>query len=388
MGRLSISRQGQAFAKIEASFGVSETLAASNAIRHMSIALDVDNFNRENVNEKKVSPGASLANRATRRKSADWSLEALLRMGGVVNTAPELDPILVAGFGQKTSRVLATTVASGGTLTGATLTSAGTLAVGDPVLITCPDGRKRVRFLATVVGNVVTWSDALPSGQVPANGAAVKGSIRYHLTTALSSSLTIAHYLLKTDQSAGLAREAIGAVVDKLSITLDANAEPMIAASGMAKAVNVAQTKPGAFTTIGSLPPSGLIGEMLVGGVAMPFLKFKADIDNAMGLRKDEYGYAEATEAYRAGRRAVALSLSAHVDDEATLYTPTRNGSYPALFVQGGDTEGNIFAIRVPNADLKVPKTSDGDNEADWDYTGMALETTDGANDEIALAIF
>jgi hypothetical protein len=35
----------------------------------------------------------------------------------------------------------------------------------------------------------------------------------------------------------------------------------------------------------------------------------------------------------------------------------------------------------------KVAKTSDGDEEADWDFQGMVLETADGMNDEVSLAL-
>lgn len=388
---LSIGRQGQLYGKIQAAYQTAESLAASNAIRHVNVTMPYDNKNRETVVEKKTSPGHAVSQRADRRKSAEFALEAFLRMGGVVNTAPELDPVLVAAFGTKTNVTLSTTVASGGTLTGATLTSAGTAAVGDGIMLTCPDGKKRIRRLATVVGAVVTWSPALPAGQVPANGSTVKCSITYKLTTANVQALTLAHYLKKTDQSAGLKRAIIGAGVDKFAIELDANGEPKITASGMGREVisgASVQAQPGGFTTVGGLPPSGLIGEMLIGGVAMKFVKFKADVSNGLYWRRDEFGDNGAVEMFRADRLAVNLSINCHAEDEATLYNLAEAGTNAGLHIQGGDTEGNMFALWAPQAEFKVPGQGDGDGVVDWDYTGMALESVDGANDQIALALF
>ena len=382
---LQLSRQGRVYAKLEAAYGVQETLAAANAIRHQSIDLPADKFNRETLMEKQTGAGQIAANRVDRRESAGFSLEAVLRAGGVVNTAPELDPFLQAAFGQTTSVVLATTVASGGTTTGATLTSAGGLAVGDPVLITCPDGKKRARFLTSVAGAVVAWTPALPAA--PSNGAAVKGARRYHQTTTNTKSLTIAHYLVKSDLTAGLERQVIGAGVDKFTLSLDANAEPTASFSGDAKTFTDAQTKPGGFTTIGAAPPSGIVGEAMVGSTALLWLKAKIDIENGLWLRRDEAGVALASEMFRAKRRSVGLSLSTHVEDRSLLYDPGIAGTSQAVFFQIGFTEGNIIAVRIPLFEVKVPKTSDGDEVADWDFSGPANESADAANDAITLAI-
>lgn len=386
MGLLSLGRQGRTYAKLESVYGTAEVLAAANAVRHSSIDLNGDKFNRETLMEKQTGARNTATTRVDRRESAAWSVDAWLRPAGALNTAPEADQFLQAAMGQTTSVTLSTTVASAGSLTGATLTSAGTLAVGDPVLITCPDGKKRVRFLTSVAGAVVGWAPSLPSGQVPANGAAVKGGRRYHLSTALAKSLTIAHYLVKTDGSAGLERQVIGAGVDKMSITLDANAEPMISLSGDAKQYGAAQAKPGGFTTVGGNPPSGIVGEAMIANSAILWLKSKIELTNGLWWRKDEAGVALASEMLRAKRSELSVSLSAHVDDPTVLYDLTVAGTLFGLFNQIGFTEGNIVAFYLPKVELKIPKTSDGDEVVDWDYSGAAFDSTDASNDALTIA--
>lgn len=390
---LQIGRQGQLYVVTESTYGTIPTLNATDALRHKSIRMPFDNFNRRTILEKKQSPGHTTAQRTAQRKRAEGTLEAILRPSGTLNTVPECDEVLTAAFGSKTNITLSTTVNAGtGAVGGATLAATTGLAVGDFVLITCPDGKRRLRQLLTIPGGgVVTWAPNLPAGQAPADSAAVKGVITYKLTTALAISLSAAHYLKFTDLSAGRKRALKGWVIDKLGLAFDANDDPMFTASGPAKNVDDAPSQPGSFTTVGGQPPSGITGELLIGDTAFPFLKLALEITNAMGLRnapgREEYGTDAATEAYRAGRREVSVSLDARAETDATLYDVAEAGTFPALFKQTGFTEGNCLAIRCPQVEFPVPDTDDPDTEVTDPYKGMALESADGANNEIYLAI-
>lgn len=385
---LSIGRQGQLYVVAESTFGTTPTLEATHALRHKSWTPTGDPTNRRTILEKKQSPGHTTAQRTNQRKLAAGTLAAILRPSGTINTLPECSAILEAAFGAKTNTSLSTTVGVGtGAVGGATLASGTGLAKHDALLIVCPDGKKRVRFITAVNPGtgVVTWAPNLPAA--PADGAAVKAAPTYKLTTLLTKSLSAAHYLKKTNGDAGLKRVLEGWVIDSLGLMFDANDEPMLSASGPAQVLSEAPAQPGGFTMVGGQPPSGLIGELLIGNTAMPFLKLGIDLKNNLILRLEDYGVAEASEVFRQGRRDISVTIDARLEDEATLYDLTEAGTNTGVFKQTGYTEGNIVALRAPAVEFKQPDVDDPDEVVNSPFKGMALESADSENDELVIAI-
>jgi len=381
---LQIGRRGQLYLKKEASYGVEEVLASANALRHTNVGFDSDPFARVTSEEKKQSPGP--VNRFDRKKTAGLStLVSLLRPSGVLNTLPEIAPILEAAFGAITNVTLATTVAASPapTTTTATVAAAGALAKGDAILIEVTGQALSpfVRFLTNVAANALTWSPALPAA--PSTGDDVKGGITYKLTTALTISLTIAHYLTN------FKKELLGAGIESLAMAFDANAEPRVTASGPAKEqlTGTTQAQPAAFTTVGGNPPSGLIGNLYIGNTAYLFKSLEISIANGLAVRNQEYGVNAPTELYRSGRREISVSLDAFAETEATLYDLAEAGTNAVLMKQTGRTEGNIVAVYAPKVEWKVPSQDDPDEEVSWSFSGMALESIDGDNDELRLGI-
>lgn len=381
---LQVGRKGRVFLKKESTYGDSTvTFAATDALRHITLGMQFDPFNRVTSPEKKLSPGP--ANRFDRRASATWSLEALLRPSGTLNTVPEADEVLEAAFGSKTNVTLATTVAATPTptTTTATVTSATGLAKGDAILIT-RNGVRYVRVLTNVTGTALTWAPALPTA--PAAGESVKGCITYKLSTNLAISLAVAHYLDT------FKRLLLGAAADQLSLRFNANEEPRFTVSGPAKEQLTGSgvpSQPASFTTVGGNPPSGLVGELVIGSTATAYLfkNLEVQITNGLRLRNVEYGSSKASEVYRAGRREITLSLEAFAETEATLYDLAEAGTNTVLLKQTGRTEGNIVALYAPKVEVKVPETSDDDEEVNWRFTGVCLESADGENDELTLAL-
>ncbi len=380
---MPIGRKGQVYMKKEVAYGEEEVLAAENAVRHVEIAIGYNPFNRVTSPEKKISPGPAV--RFDRKMTAELSnFVALLRPGGVLNTKPEVDPILEAAFGSLSDVTLATTVeaAPAPTTTEATVADAGTLAAGDMVLIEV-DGEDKspfVRMLTDVTGAALTWSPALPAA--PTAGDALKAGITYKLTTDLAVSLTIAHY---TDKK----RILLGAGVDSLTFAFDANEEPRITATGPGaqQLTDTGQAKPAAFTTIGGNPPSGLIGDCLIDGGEYLIKTMEIAITNALLVRNQEYGVNKPTELYRQGRREITIGLEAFAETEATLYDKAEAGTNVEVLKQTGRTEGNIVAIYAPRVEFTVPEQDDPDEEINWTFAGTALETVDNKNDELYLAL-
>jgi hypothetical protein len=386
---LQLGRQGQLYVVKEASFGAALTIASADALRHLNFVPTHNAKNRRNNPEKKTSPGRFA--RHDSRETAGFSLEALLRPSGTLNTVPEWDEIMEVAFGAKTNPTLSTTVASGGTLTGATLTSGAGLAARDALLIVCPDGKKRVRFITAVnTGTgVVSWFPALPTGQIPANGAAVKSALTYKLATANALSLGFGHYLKKTDQTAGLKRALLGAIVDSLSLSFDAQDDPRFTVGGPAKTLTSADcpAQPAAFTTVGGNPPSGISGELCVDGVVMKFLKLAIEASLNRKLRADSYGEAAAEEALPSVRRDISVGLDARAEDQTVLYDKALAGTYVAVSQQTGFTEGNILAVGMPRVEFPTPDQDDPDEEVNWPFKGVATESALDLNDELIFAV-
>lgn len=386
---LQLGRQGQLYVVKEASFGAALSIASADALRHLNFVPTHNAKNRVNNPEKKTSPGRF--DRFDRRETAGFSLEALLRPSGTLNTLPEWDEIMEVAFGAKTNPTLSTTVAAtpAATVNGATLTSGAGLAVRDALLIVCPDGKKRVRFLTSVAGAAVTWFPALPTGQAPASGAAVKSALTYKLATANALSLGFGHYLKKTDQTAGLKRALLGAIVDSLSMSFDAQDDPRFTVGGPAKTLTSsgAPAQPAAFTTVGGNPPSGISGELCVDGTVMKFVKLGIEASLNRKLRMDSYGESAAEEALPSVRREISIGLDARAEDQTVLYDKALAGTYVAISQQTGFTEGNILAVGLPRVDVPTPDQDDPDEEVNWPFKGVATESALDLNDELIFAV-
>jgi len=393
LSTIQIGRIGQAYAKKESTYGTVPALTAAEAFRHKTLTFPgSDVKNKRTIIEKQQSPFAIAGQRTDGRTTAGLNLNAILRPSGTINTVPEVDAFLECAFGSKVNTALSTTVSVGtGAVGGATLASGTGATVGAPLLITCPDGKKRVRFITAVdTGTgVTTWAPNLPAGQLPADGAAVKLGLLYKLTSGLLLSLSVAHYLKNTDGTAGLSRCLSGAMIDKLSINFDANDDPMITVTGPGKLLDTAgaPAQPGGFTMVGSQPPSGIAGEFLIGNTAAKILKLGVDLNNAIKLRNESYGYSSPEEGFRVGRADIALGLDMRAESESLLYDLAEAGTNAGVFLQTGFTEGNIIAVRAPNAEFMVPDTDDPDDEVNFPFKGMALETSDAALDALQLAL-
>lgn len=378
---LNLGRTGRLYYKKESSYAnTGVTFSATDALRHIALQMAFQPFNRVISPEKTAAAG--VASRFDRRQSAALeSLEAVLRPSGTLNTLSDADEIFECAFGAKTNVTLATTVSSGGTTTGATLASAGTLAVGDGVLIT-RSGVKYVRILQSVAGAVVTWAPALPTAVT--NGESVKGTVSYKGTTALALSLAFAHYTTNYN------RLLLGVGANELTLKFDANEEPRFELSGNAadmKVVSGVPSDPGTFTPVGTIVPSGLVGELLVNDTVYKFKHYEAMVNNTLAVRNQEYGVAIATESYRNGKREVKISLETFVENQTVLHDLSVAGTPCSILKQTGRTEGSIIACWSPKVDFDVPETDDPDEALSWSYEGTALASADGNNDELTLVL-
>lgn len=376
-----IGRLGRVFYAKQTTYGTAPTLAATDALRHINCVLNKSN-NRTPSKERFAHP--SLLSKWVRRVTAEFNLSGILYPSGTLGTVPDVDELFEVAFGTKTNITpLSTTIASASTTTGAVVASATGLTVGQAVLINVTTGSpatgRVLRWLTSVTGTTLVWSPALP--QAAAVGDTLKSCVNYSLATALPNALTIAHYLTNTS------KEGTGAIVDTLKIMFDANEEVQWEASGpMKDRLATAQSQPVSFTTVGTLPPSGLIGGMRWNAGAVDFLKLAITINNTMDLDNFQYGTSSAQGFFRKNQRTVNIGLTAMLSDDQTLLTAAEGATDSnVLLAQCGQTEGNIIGVYCPNVDLDVPAHPDGEETLELAFSGSAKGVA--GNDELRLAI-
>jgi hypothetical protein len=368
-------RTGRIYLKKEAAYGVEEVLASANALRHVNVGFSHSPFQRENSPEKNPTPG--IFTRFDRKPVTSLStLVALLRPSGVLNTLRDrYQRALRLENMHSRRRYRQVRPQEHGRIAG--------LAIGDFVQleVTGQANSPYIRKLTNVAGAVLTWAPALPAAQTV--GDDVKGCITYKLSTALALSFTIAHYLT------GFKRELLGVGIDSFALALDANAEPQVTVSGPARdqLTGTTQAQPGAFTTVGGNPPSGIIGETWIDSTVYLMKSLNVSWTNSLAVRNTEYGVRLPTEIYRNGLREISVQLDAWAETEATLYDKTEAGTLVSVFTQTGRTSGNIVGIYMPKVDLAPPEQNDDDGEVNWAFSGIATESTIGANDECSLAL-
>lgn len=372
-----IGRVGRIYAAKEAQYGTAPVFAATDAVRALATRLAYNPRNRVDSPERWAHP--SLLQKFTRKTTAEFSVGGLFYPSGVLNTEPDHGDFLECGFGTKTNTTLATDVSAAPTATGATVTDAAGLAAGQGVLVSIaagPSAGKYVRMLTSVVGNVLEWAPALPAA--PVIGDAVKGCLTYSLATELPSSMAIARYLTSVNY------EIHGGVVDQLKFTIDANDEIRWEASGPAQErIKPAQAEPGAFTTVGTIVPSGLQATLRVGASAYEMLKLEITLSNAMDVDNFPAGISKAQGFFRRGKRSVKPVINAMFSNDLTLLDAGENTTDQVLLAQSGQTEGSIVAFYAPAVEFDVPDDPDSDETMELASSGTAKGVN--GNDELAL---
>lgn len=389
-----LGSQGALFLKKESSYGADPTLAATNAMRF--IELDQNQWNPFNrVSSPEHKSGAGVFDRMNRKSSGVFGIaKSWVRPSQTLNTLPEADPVFEAGFGAVTNRTNSSTVQASPTPTASVFTiGAGAVAaagyvVGDAVLVAVTGETKSpfVRWISAISTDQLTVEPDLPAA--PASGDAVKGCITCKLTDLNAISLYGAH-----NQVGGDDRVWEGINVDRLRFIFDQNEEPAFNCSGMVKRQITTghadfPSIPASSTFVGTAqPPSGTVGEMWIDNTVYKFMHAEAELTNKLKVRNMEYGEGVPTESYRAGKRAISVSVNSFTDVPATLYDKSEAGSYVQMLIQTGITEGNIVALYTPRVDFNVPGQTDPENEAEWGFNGVGLESVFDQGDEISLAL-
>lgn len=383
-----LGRLGQLYVMEEPTYGEVVALDAAKAVRHLDLDLAWNPNGLRDAPDRLQTPDQE--RRIVGRADASFDVKKMaLWPSGTIGTLPEANLFLKHGIGAVKAGALSTTItnATSPSTTQFTLDDVTGLAVGDPVLVKSSGaGGNQVRWVTDIATDLVSVAPAL--AEAPSTDDVVKACVGYTPVTNPSKSLVLAHYLSQNAGSSpqALAREMRGCVVDKLAFTFDSNEEPMLEVSGPAQQqIRPGQSQPGAFTTVGTAIPSGIIGGLRVGAAAYAFQKAGVTLTNAMKVRNIDYGTRVGQSFYRAGKRAVELSIDAYVEDPAVIYAAAEAATRTPIVLQTGTTEGQIWAIYMPACEFDVPSTPDDDTELMWSFKGRALGTA--GNDEIFVAV-
>lgn len=355
------------------SYGTLQTPISTDAIRHLQLGLMGPKHNREVSPQKRGTP--DFAQSLPRRKTSGFNLEsAFWEPSGALGTQSYLGPMLKAAFGAQTTPNLATTVASGASTTGATLTSGVGLAVGDCMVFTTNAGTAReITRLKTVAGAVVTFDALSASPDIP--GAAVSG-VNYKFTSLLTESLSI--FLYHT--GGGFKQAVSGAIVNQVNFTFDGSTEVRISMSGPAKTlVRTGPAQPGAHTTVGS-PASGLVGNHYLDGAAFLITQAQVSMNNNEDLRNRELGTDSATGHMRgAARRTTNVQESFYMEDTSIIATAEVVGQDVVRLIVG-NTNGSMVGIVMPKVEWEVPDipTEEGPKIVSASGVGYATGGNDG----------
>lgn len=372
----------QAYAKIESSFAVTPAaaLAATDAFRHTELAI-TSKKNREASTEKRGTPDE--AQSLPRRQTTQVSGASLWEPSGTIGTVSDVGKFIRAGMGSQHAITLVTTVASGPTATGATLTAVTGLQVGDVVVVTLSGGRREATRIKTLAGSVVTW-DTLSAA--PSVGAAVVSGVTFNLANNLADSIALYKYY----NAGNFKQAAYGFVVDQLGISFDGTREAQLTYQGPAGVYadgsasgGTVQAKPASHTTVGS-PASGLVGAFNIDAATALIISANIQIANNIELRNKELGTAFASGvAGRSAMRKVTVSVTAYLED-LTLLDKANSVVTVALRCVVGSTNGSMLAAVLPKVEFEIPDIGNEVGPKEITFEGTAYATN--GNDQIFLA--
>lgn len=378
-----LGRLGQMLVGEEASYATTPTLLATMAVRHLNCQMQYNPKNRVMSDEKKGSPGRRA--RFDRATTAGITFEAYIRPSGTIGTIPEAHKIFQHGFGTTVVGTLDGSVASAASSTVMTLQSGegSDITVGEFVSVkrAANSNIPEVRKVTVVSTDTITVTPAL--GGTPAANDTVKAGVTYRLADDLAKSLSFIRYLTN------LTEVIKGAPIDELKLTFDRNEEAKFGVTCPAQQKGTPDASPG-FTTVGAQnPPSGLVGGMILNGAAYKFMNVEFDIKNGIELISENYGTSMAEGYDRPNFREIGFSLEARVTDDLAAHALAVSAGQFPLFLQTGQTEGNIVALFAPAAELAgVPDISDSDPGAiSYSFNGVCVESVEDSNDELTLGI-
>ena len=346
----------QAWGEAEAAFNDTtyvSGLAATNVFDCDRLDLR-GSLNRVMLRNRRGTPD-QFENRAG-RQTAEWSTSCPWKPSGTLGTIGRNGFLVKAAMGASTAPALSTTVASGASATGATLTSGSGLAVGDCVVVTMPAGHREVTRLKTVAGAAVTW-DALSA--TPSVSAAVVSGVNFKQQTAVPDSIYLVKaYVDNTDQEV-----VTGAIVDEMVLTFAGDEHVMLSLRGPGARYRTAgATIPGSTTFLGS-PITSFDGNNYIDGNAFLLRRLVVTYRHNLALRNTEIGVTYASGQFRNDFREIRVEAEYYFED-TDIETAAEAVTATTVRHIAGNVNGSMLGVVIPIVEWERPVSSSADNGA------------------------
>jgi hypothetical protein len=382
------SNQNRFYCEIEAEYGVTPTIAATNRFSAVKLTArqELDIEARKDKTGSRTFPGSP----AGARRKTTFDVKTYLGSWASGTSHPGCGPLIQSALG-------ATPVTSGG----GTISSASN---GIQLTFPAPHGLKtnqavsfngELRFVSAVLdpSNIIINA---PFTVPPSSGAQLGSTITYLPANALPSFSLFDYWTPSTAAQ----RILVGAAVDKMSVTVN-SAYHELGFKGVAKDIvdstsfssgdggmNAFPQEPSLGNFDLSVVP-GNLGQAWIGASAQQFQTVTSaslQLSNALSERDREFG-SSTPMAVAPGLRSVILSLSLFEKDDAAtlgLYQAARQRSPISVMLQLGQAPGQLFGLFLKSVIPDVPEFDDSDTRLQWRFSkSQAQGTTD---DEISVA--
>lgn len=333
---------------------------------------------------------ASVKTQFRGRKMTNVSIETdLIPSGnGSTPTAPDIDVLLEALMGAKTTATANSTTTTGSTTTVLELTTGGAAAmgivVGDLIGVNVSSTYGiEVREVTDITGDAVTVDRALSAA--PASGRAVIGGTTYRF----DHEQLISVYLWLFGSGTGYRHAVPGVCIQDLALALaftQAVPRASLTFTGMGK-FEVEHTRSRPTPTTAGTPLAPIVGSAWLGATKACMLATNLRVNNGVTLRNNESCTLEPSGLRRTENNArflVEQSLDVYLTDtNLSLYTDGRTLTAIDSLVQLGDTAGQMMAWRCKNWQPRSERFEQ-ETEMGLRLTGRAFGTA--GDDEIVIA--
>lgn len=314
------------------------------------------------------------------RHTATWTANGLWGPSGTLGTPSDYKELWLALMGSYHSAALSTTIASAPATTGAVLTSATGLQVGDVVIVEMPDGSWEPTRIKSIATATVTW-DTLSGA--PDSGADVKSCPTYRLTTAKPQSLALGIHETVEDIEEALS----GAFIQQATITLLDAGKPSFSLSGEAKDYHTTGITTPSSGVTADAETSGLTGKVWSDGNA--FTANQVAINFTQGAKGMNRGIGVSTlqSFIRNAKRQVRVTVDYYRDDERLrdlALAVTRS----TLRIRIGSTAGKMVGAILPYVEYEIPDNTEDDGIRAASITGVAYGDVSGTHSNSSIYLF
>ena len=382
------SNQNRFYCEMEADYGITPTIAATNRLSAVKLTArqELDLETRKDKTGSRTYPGSP----AGARRKTMFELKTYLGTWASGTNQPGGAPLIQAALGASPLIFSGSAISSVSGGTRLAFAAQHGLSTNQAVSF-----NGEIRFVSAVLDSVTVIINA-PFTITPASGSQLTGTLTFLPATALPSFSFFDYW----SPSTAVQRILVGAAVDKMSVTVN-NAYHEFSFKGVAKDIidstsfssgdggmNAFPQEPSLGSFDLSVVP-GNLGQAWIGAGAQQFQTItSAEVQLSNGLSERDREFGSSTPlAVAPGSRTVTLALSLFEKDDAAtlgLYQAARQRSPISVMLQLGQSQGQLFGLLLKSVVPDVPEFDDSETRLQWRFTKSQAQGT--SDDEMAVA--